>query len=118
MEWTKKVGHVKIPDFRFTHDRHPHLPTAGWELREVENKPRFNAFTRKLIALTYVKRCGLCGQTRRGTDPVWALNARVCSNCWRGNLISNQTLYHRYGVRLVQPLTRGGETFIETCFHK
>ena len=51
MEWTKKVGHVKIPDFRFTHDRHPHLPTAGWELREVENKPRFNEFTRKLIAL-------------------------------------------------------------------
>jgi hypothetical protein len=44
---------------------------------------------------------------------------RVCSNCWRGNLISNYALRERYGIHLVEPLGDGDPTrFIERCFGK
>ena len=67
--------------------------------------------------MEYTPCCGVCGQKRRKTDAVWVLGVRVCTNCWHGNLVSSNVLYHRYGIRLTEPLSQGGATsFIERCF--
>ena len=120
VRWEYKTGGrrvISFPDFVNPMRRPQGVPREGWQSADVVDRGAFNAVARKIVALQYAPCCGLCGQTRRKTDPVWALGVRVCSNCWRGNLVSNHVLYHRYGLELVKPVDRGGDPrpFVERC---
>ena len=127
LQWEKSArknygGLLSIPNFTYScTTRQPRViagqPARMWELTEVQDKPLFNAFARKAIALSHAKCCGLCGQRRRKLQPMWALNARVCSNCLRGNLISNFALHHKYGLEMCAPV-QGETTLIELCANR
>ena len=117
--WELRTGGIWFPDFFARKTRPTGVPPSGWQQNEITDKALFNAAVRKVITLHYSKCCGLCGQVRRHTDPVWALNMRVCENCWRGNLISNSTLHYRYGVALMAPVAKDEPIpFIQKCFGK
>ena len=106
-----------FPNFIAPHTPPPGIPRGGWTPSDVRDKGQFNASIHKLVAMEYTPCCGVCGQKRRKTDAVWVLGVRVCTNCWHGNLVSSNVLYHRYGIRLTEPLPQGGATsFIERCF--
>ena len=97
--------------------RPPGVPLPNWWKSEAVDKPAFNAIAHKTIALHHMPCCSMCGQTRRKTDIVWGLNMRLCSNCWRGNLISNRVLQTKYGLRLTDPYPNDHTTtLIEACF--
>lgn len=93
----------------------PDAPRKGWQHDQGLDKASFNTAARRIIALDKVPCCGMCGQTRRRTEPVWALRMRLCQNCLRGNLISNQAITSKYGVRLVDPIVKGGASLMEIC---
>ena len=115
-EW-RNGGSRRVPDSLGCNLLAPALPPMGWQAHKVMDVPEFN----RMVALTYVKCCGLCGEKRKRTDPVWALNVRVCENCLRGNLISNAVLHSKYGVGLVRSVDLNDDDktpFIEMCFGK
>ena len=117
--WEHKTGGSCFPDFLARHKRLPDMPPLGWQATEIADKPRFNLVVSKVLRLHYIKRCGVCGQYRRRTDPVWALNMRLCENCWRGNLVSNVTLHAKYDLSLVKPVSPNETVpFMEMCFGK
>ena len=118
--WEWRTGGFWIPNALGGFTQRPEgVPPVGWQTHEITDKAQFNAVVKKVIVLHHVKRCSLCGQIRRSTDPVWALNMRLCENCWRANLISNRTLYNRYGVSLTTRTVKDeAPTFIERCFGK
>lgn len=117
--WERARMNRLFPNFIASHVKPPGFPLAGWEWGEIADKSQFNSIARKVIALQHMPCCGMCGQTRRKTDPVWALGMRVCSNCWRGNLISNLVLLGKYGIKLTEPLKKGSAPhFISQCMGK
>ena len=117
-EWQNRLS-FRFAPFMCRGVRPPEAPRRGWQLGEVPDKAQFNAVARKAVTLSVVRCCGLCGQTRRKTLAVWALGKRVCVNCMRGNLVSNEALRAKYGISLTEPLVKGGAVpFMEACFGK
>jgi hypothetical protein len=66
---------------------------------------------RKIVVLSCVPCCGMCGTMRLASKPFWCLNMRLCKHCVEANLISNLVLYERFWVTLSKPV-QGHATFV------
>ena len=55
-----------------------------------EQRRVFDRYAHKVMVLTHIGRCGICGTTRGNHQAYWSLNMRVCKFCWWNNTISNR----------------------------
>lgn len=69
------------------------------------------AIYRKIVALSCVPCCGMCGTMRLSTKPFWCLGMRICKHCVSANLISNLVLYERLWVAMSKPV-QGHSSFV------
>lgn len=64
------------------------------------DKPVFNKYAHKVVALQHVGRCGMCGSRRNRHRPFWSLGMRVCVLCLRENLVSGRALSRDYNTSI------------------
>jgi hypothetical protein len=69
----------------------------------AERQERLQIY-RKIVALSCVPCCGMCGTMRLATKPYWCLGMRICKHCLEANLISNMVLYERLWVSMSKPI--------------
>ncbi len=67
---------------------------------------------RKIVTLSCVPCCGVCGSMKHATKPFWCLGMRICKYCVAANLISNHVLFERYWVSMAKSV-QGHVSFIE-----
>lgn len=60
----------------------------------------FNKFVKKLLVMEHVPCCSQCGTQRLKTHPLWMVNKKLCMYCLSDNLISDQVLARKYGIKL------------------
>ena len=72
------------------------VPAARWD--------EFRGFAHKALGLVHIGRCGACGSTKGGHQPVWGLGMRVCRACWVDNVVSHRTLSDDYGIEMLKPV--------------
>ncbi len=65
-----------------------------------QDKLPFNKFVKKLLVMEHVPFCSQCGSSRYKVQPIWLVNKKLCMACLSGNLISDQVLAKRYGLKL------------------
>ena len=68
--------------------------TADEELERVAGTYR------RIICLSHVDRCGMCGTTKHATKPYWNIGMRLCRYCLQDNLVSDLTLEERYWINV------------------
>lgn len=71
----------------------------------AERQERLQIY-RKIVVLSCVPCCGMCGTMRLATKPYWCLGMRICKYCVEANLISNMVLYERLWVSMSNPIQR------------
>ena len=75
----------------------------------------FSSYVRRVFALKFGTKCGLCG-CRHRHDVYWSLRKRVCRLCMESNSISGELLSRKYGVDYSDMLIKHkGEFFFYTC---
>lgn len=60
----------------------------------------FNKFVKKLVVMEHNPMCSACGTLRMKLHPVWMANQKLCKYCLADNLISDQVLAQKYGLKL------------------
>lgn len=80
-------------------------PLYNWTTNEmpVEKIPAFNAFARKVAALSSVRHCLFCKTKQVCLNKFWSLGANVCTYCTMDRLVSDRVLYHKYGLDVSKP---------------
>lgn len=75
----------------------------------------FSSYVRRVFALKFGTRCGLCG-CRHRHEVYWSLRKRVCRLCMENNTISGEALSRKYGVDYSDMLLQHkGKFFFYTC---
>lgn len=83
---------------------------------DLEKKEALGIY-RKIVTLSCVQCCGVCGSSRYATKPFWCLGIRICKYCVEANLISNLVLYERFWVPMSQPV-QGHSSLVEAVTGK
>lgn len=79
-----------------------------------EKIPVFNAFARKVMAVSSVNHCFYCQTKQVHLNQFWSLNASVCTYCTMDRLISDRTLFYKYGLDVSKGF-RGFASLVEAC---
>lgn len=75
----------------------------------------FSSYVRRVYALKYGTRCGMCG-CRYRHEPYWSLRMRVCRLCMENNTISGELLCRKYGVDFSDIIaSHHGKFFFYSC---
>ena len=63
-----------------------------WKEMEMSPEQRivFDKYAHKVMVLSHIGRCGMCGTNRGNHQAYWSLHMRLCRFCWWSNTISNR----------------------------